>query len=181
MNSRFSSSEKARPFGRMKSSATTAISPVAPSTRNTLKAPELAVGLVALVVGEDAVRRIGEPDRAIRPDDDVVRAVQALAVIAVGDDRDAAVVLGADHAPAAVLAADEPSLAIDGVAVGVAGRLAEDADRAAALVEPHHAVVGNVGEDEIAPAGEVCRPLGPASAGPQPLDVRRAVEAVAES
>ena len=91
-----------------------------------------------------------------------------------------AVVLGPDDAPAAVLARDEPSLTVDGVAVGVVGRLTEDADRAVALVEAQHPVVGDIREDEVPGRREVGRSLGPPPASPQPLHVRRAVEAVAE-
>ncbi len=54
----------------------------------------LALGGVALVVAVDAVGRVGEPDRPVAADDDVVRAVQPLAVEAVGERRDRAVVLG---------------------------------------------------------------------------------------
>ena len=135
---------------------------------------------MTLVVRQDAVGRIGEPDRPVRADHDVVRAVQPLALVLVGDERQPAVVLGADDAAAAVLARDETALTVDGVAVGVVRRLTEDADRAIALVEAHHPVVGDVREDEMPAGGEVGRPFGPAPAGPQAVNARRAVEAVAE-
>src|SRR5262249_27473768 len=79
----------------------------------------------AFVVALDAVARIGEPDRAVRCDREVVWRVELLAVVFVGDDGDRAVELGAGDAAAAVLAGDEPPLAIDGVAVRVHRRLAE--------------------------------------------------------
>ena len=41
---------------------------------------DLGLGLVALVIAEQAERRIGEPDRAVRFHDDVVRRVEPLAV-----------------------------------------------------------------------------------------------------
>ena len=107
---------------------------------------DLGLGLVALVVRHDPVGRIGEPDRVVGLHHHVVRAVQPLALVAVGDDRDAAVMLGARDAPPAVLARDEPSLPVDGVAVRVAARLAEDADRAVGLVVAHDPVVRDVGE-----------------------------------
>ena len=43
-------------------------------------AADLALGLVPFVVRQDAVGGIGEPDRSVRADHDVVRAVQPLAV-----------------------------------------------------------------------------------------------------
>ncbi len=61
------------------------------------------------------------------------------------------------------------ALAVAGVAVGVVGGVAEDGDRAVGLVEAHHAVVGDVGEDEIAAGGEVGRSFRPPRAGPQLL------------
>ena len=142
---------------------------------------ELAVSLVPFVVRENAVRRIGKPDRSVRSDDGVVGAVQALALVVVGDDSQAAVVLGPDDAPTTVLARDQPALAIDGVAIRVVGRLAKHADRAVALVVSQHPVVGDVREDEVARGGEVRRALGPSRAGPEALDVGRSIEAVEES
>src|SRR2546426_1122844 len=48
---------------------------------------------VALVVAEDSEGRVAEPDGPVRLADDVVRRVQRLALVAVGHDRDGAVVL----------------------------------------------------------------------------------------
>ena len=64
--------------------------------------------------------------------DDVVGRVEALAVEAVGQHGDAAVVLGARDAARQVLAGDQPALAVARVAVGVVRRLAEHAGRAGA-------------------------------------------------
>jgi hypothetical protein len=72
------------------------------------------LGLEALVVGHDPVSRVGETDRAVGGDDHVVRRVQLLAVVAVGDDGDRAVELGTRDPPGAVLAGDE---AVDAVVV----------------------------------------------------------------
>ena len=137
--------------------------------------------LVALVVGEDAVGRIGEPDRAVGLHHHVVRRVELLALVAVGDDRDRAVVLGARDAPPAVLARDEPALPVDRVAVGVAAGRAEHRDRAVGLVVAHDAVVRDVGEQHVLAGREVDRPLGPARAGPELLHMRGAVHAIAEA
>ena len=104
---------------------------------------------VAFVFAVDAVARIGEPDRAVAGDHDVVRGVQRLALEAVDQDGDAAVELGARHPPGVVLAGDEAPLAIAGVAVGVVGMGAEDADVAVLLQPAHHPVVRNVQEERL--------------------------------
>ena len=64
-------------------------------------ATQLGVGLVALAVVEDPVRRIGEPDRAVGGDDDVVRRVEPPALEPVDDGRARAVGLVARDAPRA--------------------------------------------------------------------------------
>ena len=84
-------------------------------------------------------------------------------------------------AAAAVLAADQSALAIDGVAVGVATRLAKDSCVAGAFVEAQHPVVGDVGEHQRARRREIDRALGPAAAGPQRLQTGVAVEAGAKA
>src|SRR4029453_9797101 len=125
----------------------------------------LVLRQVALIVGIDAVARIGEPDAAVGLDDDVVRAVEALAVEFVRERDDGAVDLRARDAPVAVLAGDEAALTVDGVAVGIPRGLAEDGNRAVAGVEPQHPIVGDVGPDEILAGREIGRPFGPAAAG----------------
>src|SRR4029077_10454579 len=74
--------------------------------------PDLRRGTPSLVVAVDAVSRVAEPDRAVRRDDDVVRAVEALPLDPIGDDGDRAVVLSPRDPPRQLLAGDEPSLAI---------------------------------------------------------------------
>ena len=142
---------------------------------------DLAVGAVSLVVAVDPVRGIGEPDRAVGLDDYVVGAVEALPLVAIGDDGDRPVVLGARDAPRAVLAAHEPTLAVDGVAVGVARRGAEDADVPGRLVPAQHAVVRDVAPHEVAAGGEVGRALVPATAIGEPLEPRAALDAEPEA
>jgi hypothetical protein len=114
-----SSGEKARPFGLAKSSATTAILPLFRIDPVDVAAVLLHLALVALVVAHDPVVRIGEPDRAVRPHHHVVRRVEALALVAVGDHGDRAVGLGTCHAARSMLAGDQPSLAVTGVAIGI--------------------------------------------------------------
>ncbi|HEY9412122.1 MAG TPA: hypothetical protein VIP77_21265 [Jiangellaceae bacterium] len=101
--------------------------------------------------------------------DDVVGAVQALAVVALGQHGGAAVMLDPGHPALALLAADEPAQPIDGVPVGVSGGLAPHADRTRGLVPAQDAVVRDVAEQEVAAGREVGGPLGPAAAGEQAL------------
>ena len=89
--------------------------------------------------------------------------------------------LGPAHAPVAVLAGDEAALAVDRVAVGMAGRMAKDADRIRGLVEAHHAVVGNVAPDQIAPGREIGGPFRPAAALRQLFQPRRSDEQAPEA
>ena len=89
----------------------------------------LGVGLVALGVVEDPVRRIGEPDRAVGGDDDVVRRVEPPAPEPVDDRRARAVALVARDPAQAVLAGEDRAVVVERVAVGEVRRLEEDADR----------------------------------------------------
>ena len=134
---------------------------------------DLGLGLVALVIAEQAEHRIGEPDRAVGFHHDIVRRVQPLAVEGIHQHRDRAVIFGADDAAAAMLAGDQPALAVAGIAVGEVRRLAEDADRAGLLFPLDDALVGNVAAQQIAPVAEPHRPFGPAQAGGQPLHRRQ--------
>src|SRR5262249_12798440 len=59
---------------------------------------QFRLGLVADVVAADAVGRIGEPDRAIGFHRHIVGRVEPLAVVAIADHRNAAVVPGAGDA-----------------------------------------------------------------------------------
>ena len=58
---------------------------------------DLARRRVAFVVRVDAVARVGEPDAAVALDHDVVRRIEALAVVAIGQHRARAVEFGARH------------------------------------------------------------------------------------
>ena len=100
--------------------------------------PALRVALAAGRIGGafvelGAVGRVGEPDAAVRMRDRVVGRVEPLAVPGVGEHRDRAVELVADDAPGEVLAGDLPALEVEGVAVAVVRRHAEDGDVAVVL------------------------------------------------
>ena len=168
------------PFGRTKSSATIRISPVAGSTRKTWQPSSSISRAVPLVIRLDAVGGIGEPDGVVRFHDDVVRAVEPLALVAIGDGDDRTVELGAADAAPAMLAAEEPSLAIDGVAVGVAGGVAKDADGAAGLVPAELAIVRDIAPDERAPARRPGWSLRPGAALEEPVDAGGGIDALAE-
>src|SRR5450631_964288 len=125
----------------------------------------LRLGFEALIKAADAVGWIGEPDRTIGSDNRVVRRVQLLAIVLVGNDRDRAVEFGSGDPSAAVLARDQASLPVNGIAVRIHRRLAVDAEVTVILREAHDAVVGNVAEQHVASGREVDRPLGPAHPG----------------
>src|SRR5438445_5528833 len=74
---------------------------------------------VALIIGANAERGIGEPDRVIGLDGYVVRRIEALALEAVHQHGDRPVVFGARDASRLVLAADEAPLAVARIAIGV--------------------------------------------------------------
>src|SRR5262245_32336761 len=85
----------------------------------------LGLGFDPLIKAADSVDGIGEPDRTIGSDDRVVRRVQLLAIVVVGDDGDRAVEFGPGDSAAAMLASDQASFPINGVTVRVHRRLAE--------------------------------------------------------
>src|SRR6185437_415230 len=78
---------------------------------------DLGFALPPLIVAVDPVGRVGEPDRAIRFDHDIVGRIQSTPLILIGEGGDRAIVLGPADASCKVLAGDEPSLAVDRIAV----------------------------------------------------------------
>ena len=80
--------------------------------------------------------------------------------------------LVADDAAVAVLAGDLPALEVEGVAVAVAGGIAEEADVAVFLEPAQLHVVGDVAPEEIAADAVPGRALGPQHSGVEPLDGR---------
>ena len=136
----------------------------------------LGLRLDAFMIAADAVDRIAEPDRTIGSDNQVVRRVELLAVVLVGDDGDRAVEFGSGDPSATVFASEQASFPIDGVAVRVHRRLAVDADVTVVLRKAHDAVVGNVREQHVASCREVDRTLRPAEPGCDALDCHGAGE-----
>src|SRR5262249_48790765 len=126
--------------------------------------------LQALIVTLDPVARIREPDRAVGSDGDVVRRVQLLAVVLVGDNGDRAVELSLGHPSAAVLARYQATFPIDGVAIGIHRRLTEYAQVIVVFQQAHYPVVGNVAEEKVAAGREIHRAFCPAEPGGDALD-----------
>src|SRR5262249_19571989 len=89
---------------------------------------------------------------------------------AIDQHGDAPIVLGTRHAPRAVFATNQPPLPVASVPVAVVGWRAKDRHRAGLLAPAQDTIVRNVGEEQEATIAEPGRPLGPARAGPQPLD-----------
>src|SRR5436305_14361406 len=75
-----------------------------------------------------ALRRVGEPARAVRMRHDVVRRVERLTVEGIRDHSHRAVVLPAHDAPEEILAGELPALMVKGIAVRVIGRPAKRRD-----------------------------------------------------
>src|SRR5204863_9179864 len=116
------------------------------------------------------VRWIREPVAAVRMRNDVVRRVERLAVVLVSDDRHRAVVLVANDAPGEVLARELTALEVEGVAVAVVRRSAEDGD-AAVVVEPAELLlVRDVTPHEVPALRAPRRALRPQRARPDPHD-----------
>ena len=81
---------------------------------------ELGLRLKSLVVGLDAVVRIAEPDRPVGSDDDIIGAVETLALEMAGQGCDGAVMLDAADAAALMLARYKAPLAVHRVPVVIA-------------------------------------------------------------
>src|SRR5262249_13193109 len=107
---------------------------------------------------EGAVR-IGEVDRAVGLDHDVVRPVEALALKIVGDHGEAAIKLTPRHPPRLVLAGDDAALLVAGEPVRLIGVLLEHGHALARRVL--HPLDGmDVAEQEIAALLDPDRSLG---------------------
>src|SRR5215471_9409863 len=128
--------------------------------------------LMPEVIAAGAGAVVTEPDRPVRFDDDVVGGGQALALEAVGEHRDRAVVFGAGQPLRIHLAREQAALAVAGVAVGVIRGAAKHADRAGFLLPFQDPVVRDVAPQEVATIAEPHWPLGKAAAASDALDRR---------
>lgn len=142
---------------------------------------DFTLGLVSFVVGIDAIGGVGEPDRVVGPDDDVVRRIEAFALEAIGEHGDRAIEFGSGDAAIAVFAGYEATLAIDRIAIGVTGGVSEDAGNTVGFVPLHHAVVGDVAPDDVSMGREVGWSLGPAAAFGELFDSGASFDALVEA
>ncbi|MNH87404.1 hypothetical protein D3C73_398860 [compost metagenome] len=126
---------------------------------------QFRVCLFALPHAADAEWRIGEPQRAVRLADDVVRRIQLLALVGVGKNRDRAVMLRAGDAAGQVFACNQAALQVAAMAVGIVGIGVEHAPCLVRFVELHDAVVRNIANQQILAVTEIDRTFQPASAG----------------
>jgi hypothetical protein len=135
---------------------------------NRLRVIRVSQGYVAAqpVVG---IREV-DPPRAMR--DDVVRAVELLAFKAVHDSLGGTAVRRAAHSATAVLAGQQPSIAIEGEAVGVAAGLAVDLGSVRSGPPAVDAVVRDITEEQAAVLRYPDRPLSEPEAGAEPLFLR---------
>ena len=127
------------------------------------------VGLHPRVV--QRARRIREPDRAVRLDYDVVRAVDPLAAEFRGERLDAAVRLDAPHRARCPAGDEEPALAVERQAVRVRRGPLEHFGAAAARAPPDR-VADDVDPPEAAVAPVPHRPFAEAHAVVQALELR---------
>ena len=107
------------------------------------------------------IRRVGEPVAAIRVGHDIVRRIETFAIELRRDDGHRAIELIAHDAAHQVLARDLPSLKVEGVAVAVVGRLAEDAHMAIIFQPAQLSVVGDIAPQQVAPLAAPGRPFCP--------------------
>ena len=137
--------------------------------------------LVAEIVAADAGAVVAEPDRAVGFHHHVVRPGQTRALERGGEHRDRAVVLGAGQRAAAQLAGHQPALPVARVAVGISRRVAQGGCGAGDLVPADERVVGDVGEQQVAPVAVPGRPFGEAKAGGDAFDGGEAQHQVPEA
>ena len=140
-------------------------------------ATEFALGFVAFVVGRDAVRRVGEPDRAVGFDDDVVRGVEPATFEAINDDfvgqrRQARTEARTNHRALAVRAVQQRAVVLARVAVGVLDRIAPDG-HAGAGVPAQHAVIRDVAPEQALVFRHPDRAFAPDRAGAQAFKAAR--------
>lgn len=108
--------------------------------------------VVALVPADalGAIGWIGEPDPAVRVHDRIVRRIEWCAVEPVGEHGNGPIMFVADDLPIAVLAGDLVALSVEGVAVTVSGRRAEDAHVAVLFRSTVLDIVRDVAPEELA-------------------------------
>jgi hypothetical protein len=132
---------------------------------------ELAVGLVPLAVGRDAVRRIGEPYRAVKLHGDVVRRIEVPPAEAVddhlvGQPSAPGVQPRAKHPAFAVRAVQQRTVALAHVTVHEPARLAPHV-QAIDRMPAQHRVVRDVAPQQLTGFAKPDRALAPDRASAQ--------------
>src|SRR6185369_16501592 len=105
-----------------------------------------------------------EPHAAVGVDEHVIGGVEVLALPALGEHRDRAIVLVANDASGGVLTRDEAASEVEGVAVALGRRLANDADPAVVVEPAELPIVGGVAPDQVTADGAPGGALGPQAA-----------------
>jgi hypothetical protein len=111
------------------------------------------------VVAQNAVGRIGKPDRIVGFDHRIVRRIQAVLAESIHQNRDGAVRFSPGHPPRAMFTRDQATLAITGITVAIIGRHPKNADLLPG--ESEHPVVWDITPQQIISVSEVDRSLGP--------------------
>ena len=131
---------------------------------------QLLLGDAAFIVVGELERRVGEPDVAAGLADDVVGRIETLALEAVCESGDGAIVLGAaDAAGHRAFAGDQATLQVACVAVGVIRGFAKHGSHTGDGVPADDAVVCHIAGQQIAPITKPHGSFHPAKAGRQPL------------
>ena len=125
---------------------------------------------MTLVVGVDAVARVGEPDRSIRVLYNIVGTVQPATVVFGCQHRDRAIVSGSGHPALAVLTGHESALPVDRTTVRKAGWGEEDVGALAHLVITKYPIIGDVAEQHESASRVIPRSLQPATTGEESGD-----------
>ena len=128
----------------------------------------LLAGMPLALARVDAVWRVGEPDRAVRGHDDVVRGVEAVPLEAVDDRRHDAVDIPLDAAQAVRALHDLPG-EVEGAAVGELHLVGVDGRLAGRAIPLQDAVVRDVAPPHRAGARQPDRPLRPLGSGEEEL------------
>jgi hypothetical protein len=132
--------------------------------RDAVHAGKLQVPLL----GDDVVVRIGEKDRAVGLDHDIVGAIEATPLKTVGDHRETAIELAPRDAPRLVLAGEKAALEVAREPIGPVGRL-EDHGHALPRRVLDAPVVVDVVEQQVAALLPPQRPLGRPERPAEPL------------
>ena len=125
---------------------------------------KLERSLVPFVIRHNAVAGVAEPDGPVGMNHHVIRGVQLLALKAIHQHGDGAIMFGARHPARVMLARDQPPLTVAAVPIAVVRGTAEYRDLSRFLKPPQHTVVGNVAEEKVSSLSNPHRTFCPASA-----------------